>query len=145
MKEYNISFGDDYKQALANTESDVAEWVEKLRGMQENINALLNDTSKSDETKQKELEQMVQLVPETNNKEEHRQQFKSGLEETWITGESQEKYLQLWSEAYDEAQQIVDDGERKIAEIIRNNLDEDGNITEEGMKQIEEIRKDVQD
>ena len=46
------------------------------------------------ETKQKELEQMIQLVPESNNKEEHRQQFKSGLEETGITGESQEKYLQ---------------------------------------------------
>ena len=144
-KEYNIKFGDDYKQALANTESDVAEWVEKLRGMQNDINALLNDTEKSDETKQKELEQMIQLVPESNNKEEHKQQFKSGLEEAGITGESQEKYLNLWSEAYDEAQQIVDDGERKIAEIIRNNLDEDGNITEEGMKQIEEVRKDVQD
>ena len=144
-KEYNIKFGSDYKQALANTESDVAEWVEKLRGMQENINALLNDTSKSDETKQKELEQMVQLVPENNNKEEHKQQFKSGLEEAGITGESQEKYLNLWSEAYDEAQQVVDNGERKIAEIIRNNLGEDGNITEEGMKQIEEVRKDVQD
>ena len=144
-KEYNIKFGDDYKQALANTESDVEAWVEKLRGMQENINVLLNDTSKSDETKQKELEQMVQLVPENNNKEEHRQQFKSGLEEAGITGESQEKYLNLWSEAYDEAQQIVDNGERKIAEIIRNNLDEDGNITEEGMKQIKQVRKDVQD
>ena len=144
-KEYNIQFGSDYKQALANTESDVAEWVEKLRGMQENINALLNDTSKSDETKRKELEQMVQLVPESNNKEEHRQQFKSGLEEAGITGEAQEKYLNLWSEAYDKAQQIVDDGERKIAEIIRNNLDEDGNITEEGMKQIKQVRKDVQD
>ena len=130
---------------MANTEADVAEWVEKLRGMQENINALLNDTSKSDETKQKELEQMVQLVPENNNKEEHKQQFKSGLEEAGITGESQEKYLNLWSEAYDEAQQVVDNGERKIAEIIRNNLGEDGNITEEGMKQIEEVRKDVQD
>ncbi len=144
-KKYEIVFGSDYKQALANTESDVAEWVEKLRGMQENINALLNDTSKSDETKQKELEQMVQLVPESNNKEEHRQQFKSGLEEAGITGEAQEKYLNLWSEAYDEAQQIVDNGERKIAEIIRNNLDEDGNITEEGMKQIKQVRKDVQD
>mgnify|MGYP002765233050 FL=1 len=144
-KEYNIKFGDDYKQALANTESDVVEWVQKLRGMQENINALLNDTSKSDETKQKELEQMVQLVPESNNKEEHRQQFKSGLEEAGITGEAQEKYLNLWSEAYDKAQQIVDDGERKIAEIIRNNLDEEGNITEEGMKQIKQVREDVQD
>ena len=144
-KKYEIVFGTDYKQALANTESDVAEWVEKLRGMQNNINALLNDTSKSDETKQKELEQMVQLVPESNNKEEHRQQFKSGLEEAGITGEAQEKYLNLWSEAYDEAQQVVDDGERKIAEIIRNNLDEDGNITEAGMKQIEQVRKDVQD
>ena len=60
---------------MANTESDVAEWVEKLRGMQENINALLNDTSTSDETKQQELEHMVQLVPESNNKEAHRQQF----------------------------------------------------------------------
>ncbi len=144
-KEYNIKFGDDYKQALANTEADVEAWVENLRSMQDDINALLNDTEKSDETKQKELEQMVQIVPESNNKEEHKLQFKSGLEEAGITGESQEKYLQLWSEAYDNAQQVVDGGEKKIAEIIRNNLGEDGNITEEGMKQIEEVRKDVQD
>jgi len=144
-KKYEISFGDDYKQALANTESDVAEWVEHLRGMQENINALLNDTSKSDETKQKELEQMVQLTPENNNKQEHEANFRSQLSEKNITGSAQDKLVQQWSDAYDQAQQIIDNGEKKIAEIIKNNLDAEGNITEEGMEKIKQVREDVQD
>ena len=145
MKEYNIVFGTDYKQALANTESDVAEWVEKLRGMQENINALLNDTSKSDETKQKELEQMVQLTPENNNKQENEASFRSQLSEKNITGAAQDKLVQQWSEAYDEAQKVIDAGETKIAEIIKTHLDSEGNITEEGMELIKEVRTSVQD
>ena len=130
---------------MADTESDVAEWVEKLRGMQNNINALLNDTSKSDETKQKELEQMVQLTPENNNKQEHESNFRSQLSEKNITGAAQDKLVQQWSDAYDQAQQVIDNGERKIAEIIKTHLDSEGNITEEGMELIKEVRTNVQD
>lgn len=145
MKEYNIKFGDDYKQALANTESDVQAWVENLRSMQEDINALLNDTEKSDETKQKELEQMVQLVPESNNKEEHMETYKSQLIDNGIKGDELQTMLDQYSQAYDNAQSIVDEGERQIANIIKTHMDENGNITEEGMKLIADVRTSVQD
>ena len=113
--------------------------------MQEDINALLNDTEKSDETKQKELEQMVQLTPESNNKEEHMETYKSQLIDNGIKGDELQTMLDQYSEAYDNAQSIVDEGERQIANIIKTHIDEEGNITEEGMKLIADVRASVQD
>ena len=37
MKEYSWKFSDEYKTALDNSETDVAKWVETLKGYQKQI------------------------------------------------------------------------------------------------------------
>ena len=143
-KEYNIVFGNDYKTALANTEQDVATWVEELKKKQEEINTILNSTEKTPETKKEELKKLTNLMPDTNRGEQ-RSNFEKGLEEDKIGEKGKKTYLEGYDKAYDKAAKNVQEGEDKITEIIMNSTDDQGNITEEGMKQIEEVRGSIQD
>ena len=143
-KEYNIVFGDDYKTALANTERDVATWVEELKKKQEEINTILNNTEKSPETKKEELKKLTNLMPDVN-KEEKMKNFEKGLDEDNIGEKGKKKYLGSYSELFDDSIKNIDEAGDKVAEVIANNLDEEGNITEEGLEKIKEINKGVQD
>ena len=143
-KEYNIVFGDDYKTALANTEQDVATWVEELKKKQEEINTILNSTEKSPETKKEELKKLTNLMPEVN-KEEKMSNFEKGLDEDNIGEKGKKRYKESYSKLFDDSIKNIDEAGDKVAEVIANNLDEEGNITEEGLEKIKEINKSVQD
>lgn len=144
MKEYNIVFGDDYKKALANVEADVNTWVETLRTKQEEINAILNNTEKTPEQRDKELQELIETTPQAN-KDYSVELFKQGLSDKNITGSSADSLVENYSKAYDEAKRIVDNGEVKIAEIIKTHTDENGNITEEGFEKIKDVRTSIGD
>lgn len=143
-KEYNIKFGDDYKQALENTETDVVNWVEALKLKQEEINNILNNTEIDDNTKKEQLKTLANMSPETN-KEQQMSSFNTTLTNNNFGEEITKQYSEAYSKAYDEAINTINQGETEIANIISNSLDADGNITQDGLDKITKIREGCQD
>lgn len=143
-KEFNIKFGDDYKTALENTETDVANWVDELKQKQQEINNILNNTQIDDNTKKEQLKTLANMTPETN-KDQQMSSFSSTLTNNNFGEEITKQYSDAYSKAYDEAINTINQGETEIANIISTFIDADGNITQEGLDKITKIRESCQD
>lgn len=63
-KEYSIKFSDSYKQSLAQVESDVDAWVERLKLADENITEILNNTEIDEDTKQEQIKAILDPISE---------------------------------------------------------------------------------
>ena len=58
-KEYSWKFSEEYKTALDNAEGDVANWVETLKGYQDQIYEILNSTEIGQQTKDEQVATLI--------------------------------------------------------------------------------------
>ena len=79
MKEYSWKFSDEYKSALDNAETDVANWVETLKGYQQQIYDILNSTEISQQTKDEQVATIIKDTIGAGNIEDQVNSLREGM------------------------------------------------------------------
>lgn len=133
--EYTLKFSDQYKDALANSESEVASWVETLKGYQQNIYDILNNTEIDQGTKEEQVKELISSsLPKIDlegNANELRE-YLSGM--NWDESDIN-KYVESYKEQMQTGIEQIDGIEEKGLELLMKHttttVDEMGNtITE---------------
>lgn len=78
-KEYSWKFSDEYKSALDNAETDVANWVETLKGYQQQIYDILNNTEINQQTKDEQVATIIKDTIGAGNMEDQVNALKEGM------------------------------------------------------------------
>lgn len=143
-KTYEFTFSDNYKQALANSEADVQNWVERLKSYQTEIQNLLNDTQKTPEVKQEEMDQMLgtERIAEIATTSEVNP-YANYLKETY--GESSEfydVYLREYENYIAEMKGKINANNDEIKAIIQSDMAMYGEISADGMAKITALQED---
>ena len=148
-----LKFSDDYKERLDGIDNDVDGWINNtLKPMQDEINKILNDTGKNNETKRKEVKQLIDkaLNDSINEYNAAKKQFNEGIAESAYRdaletqGHSKE-YIQEYTDRYyswqedrlNAANEYYQELQAKTNEYYSN----DGKITEDEEKKIKNIKE----
>ena len=143
MKEYEFKFSDNYKQALANSKADVQNWVEELKSYQTEIQNILNDTSKTPEVKQAEMDEMlgtgrVAEVATTGEINPYADYLKS----TYGEGQIYDTYISAYEDYIVEMKGKINANNEEIKQIITNDMAKYGEISADGMNRITKLQED---
>ena len=79
MKEYSWKFSDEYKSALDNAETDVANWVQTLQGYQQQIYDILNSTEITQQTKDEQVATIIKDTIGAGNMEDQVNALREGM------------------------------------------------------------------
>ena len=142
-KEYEFKFSDNYKQALANSKADVQNWVEELKSYQTEIQNLLNDTSKTPEVKQAEMDEMlgtgrVAEIATTGEINPYADYLKS----TYGEGQIYDTYISAYEDYIVEMKGKINANNEEIKQIITNDMAKYGEISADGMERITKLQED---
>ena len=142
-KEYEFKFSDNYKQALANSKADVQNWVEELKSYQTEIQNLLNDTNKTPEVKQKEIDKMLgtERVAEIAKTSEVNP-YADYLLSTYGDGQIYDTYISAYEDYIVEMKGKINANNDEIKQIINNDMSKYGEITADGMNRITKLQED---
>lgn len=148
-----LKFSDDYKERLNSIGGDVDSWINNtLKPMQDEINKILNDTGKSNDTKKQEVKQLIDksLSDSINEYNTAKKQFNEGIAESAYrdaleTQGHSEEYIQEYTNRYydwqedrlNAANEYYQELQAKTNEYYSN----DGKITEDEEKKIKNIKE----
>lgn len=151
-KEYSIKFSDSYKQSLAQVESDVEEWVEKLKLTNKNINEILNDTEIDEGTKQEQIKAMLDPISEevttqTQNIQSNLEQNSSNLHDYLVntlgmSEESANQIVNTFGAGLQDSNLKLSNNLTEMQQIIQGI--EDGTITDvdSAMQRLQELTQE---
>lgn len=150
--EYTIKFSDKYKESMKNVKKDVEEWTEQIKGLQQEINDILNNTEIDSETKQKQVSQLVQntLNEATTAYNDAKIKFENDIATSTYTdylkeqGKSEayiKEYSQAYKEWYRERLNQADSYYQKYVDLVTKAYQDDGQISESELKEIQDIQK----
>lgn len=150
--ELTLKFSDDYKERLKEVKDEVSTWVEEIKGLQEDVQNILNNTEKTKETKNDEINQLIKgtLKEVTDEYNAAKSNYEKGIVKTTYEdalktqGHSKEyieKYGNLYGAWYQTKLNEANSYYQELQLITQEALTNDGVITESEEKKITEIRE----
>lgn len=134
-KEYSWKFSDAYKTALDNSETDVANWVETLKGYQQQIYDILNNTGINQQTKDEQVATIIKDTIGAGDIDTQSATLRKGLLEKGYNREDTNKILNDFREGMGDIYNEIDGLELKGLEMVKKYtkqvVDESGNIINE--------------
>ena len=134
-KEYSWKFSDAYKTALDNSETDVANWVETLKGYQQQIYDILNNTGIDQQTKDEQVATIIKDTIGAGDIDTQSATLRKGLVEKGYSREDTNKILNDFREGMGDIYNEIDGLELKGLEMVKKYtkqvVDESGNIINE--------------
>ena len=133
--EYTLEFSNQYKDALANSEQEVAGWVDTLKGYQQNIYDILNNTEIDQGTKEDEIKQLIKNSLPQVDIESNVNSMKEYLQSMNWDESDINKYVEAYKEQMSQGMEQINGIEEKGLEILKKytttTTDEMGNIIAE--------------
>ena len=140
--EYTIKFSDNYKQALSNSLADVENWVETIKGYQEQINKILNDTQKTEEVKDKELSQLTDTQHMSGMSTSQQFSLDSFMSGKGYSDADIKAYQSKLYKALDETADAYNKNADEINAIIKDEYAKYGELTESGLDKIKKLKEE---
>ena len=119
MKEYSWKFSDAYKTALNNSETDVAKWVETLKGYQKQIYDILNNTGINQQTKDEQVATIIKDTIGAGDIDTQSATLRKGLIEKGYSREDTNKILNDFKEGMGDIYNEIDGLELKGLEMVK--------------------------
>lgn len=130
-KEYSWKFSEEYKTALDNAEGDVANWVETLKGYQDQIYAILNSTEINQQTKDEQVATLIKDTIGAGNIDDQVNSLTSGMSERGFSPEQINKTVEDFKKAmsgtYSEIEGLELKGLEMVKQYTTTTIDEMGN------------------
>lgn len=130
-KEYSWKFSEEYKTALNNAEGDVANWVETLKGYQDQIYEILNSTEIGQQTKDEQVATLIKDTIGAGNIDSQIAALTAGMNEKGFSQEQINKTVEDFKNAmsgiYSEIEGLELKGLEMIKKYTTNTVDEMGN------------------
>lgn len=130
--EYTLKFSDQYKDALTNSEQEVAGWVDTLKGYQQNIYDILNNTEIDQGTKEDEIKQLIKTSLPNIDLEGNVNSMKEYLQGMNWDESDINKYIEAYKEQMGQGIDQINGIEEKGLELLKKytttTTDEMGNI-----------------
>ena len=130
-KEYSWKFSEEYKTALDNAEGDVANWVETLKGYQDQIYAILNSTEINQQTKDEQVATLIKDIIGAGNIDDQVNSLTSGMSERGFSPEqinsTVESFRKSMETTYAEIEGIELKGMDMLKKYTTTTVDELGN------------------
>ena len=151
--EYDIKFSDSYKTATAEVEKNVQEWADRLKELQQNINDILNNTEIDQDTKNQQVQEVVQpWIDEINqgtatinaNQEEMLKSIEQYAAETYGRGnKSYEDYMNRYNEFASNYRTVYDRDQQELLSIYGKLSTGELQLTEETQQRIMDLKEDM--
>lgn len=134
-KEYSWKFSDEYKAALDNAETDVANWVETLKGYQQQIYDILNSTEISQQTKDEQVATIIKDTIGAGDIDTQAANLRKGLIEKGYNREDTNKIVNDFRKGIEQQYTEIEGLELKGLEMVKKYtkqvVDESGNVLNE--------------
>lgn len=150
-KTYTIKFSDEYKQSLKQVETDVQAWVDRVREMDKNIEAILNDTSIDENTKKEQISKYLNpMIEEIQNKtkevNEGLSQNQKNLQEYLMdtlsmTYTDAQEYARLYKESHEAELMEFQNLQTEKTNILQNALNENRDLTDIELTELAHIEE----
>ena len=151
--EYDIKFSDSYKTATAEVEKNVQEWADRLKELQQQINDILNNTEIDQDTKNQQVQEVVQpWIDEINqgtatinaNQEEMLKSIEQYAAETYGRGtKSYEDYMNRYNEFASNYRTVYDRDQQELLSIYGKLSSGELQLTEETQQRIMDLKEDM--
>ena len=151
--EYDIKFSDSYKTATAEVEKNVQEWADRLKELQQQINDILNNTEIDQDTKNQQVQEVVQpWIDEINqgtatinaNQEEMLKSIEQYAAETYGRGtKSYEDYMNRYNEFASNYRTVYDRDQQELLSIYGKLSTGELQLTEETQQRIMDLKEDM--
>lgn len=151
--EYDIKFSDSYKTATAEVEQNIQEWADRLKELQQSINDILNNTEIDQDTKNQQVQEVVQpWIDEINqgtatinaNQEEMLKSIEQYAAETYGRGnKSYEDYMNRYNEFASNYRTVYDQDQQELLSIYGKLSTGELKLTEETQQRIMDLKEDM--
>lgn len=135
MKEYSWKFSQEYKTALDNAETDVANWVETLKGYQQQIYEILNSTEINQQTKDEQVATIIKDTIGAGDIDTQSATLRKGLIEKGYNREDTNKIVNDFRKGIEQQYSEIEGLELKGLEMVKKytkqTVDESGNVLNE--------------
>lgn len=139
---WNIS--DDYKQRLEESKAKVEDWVEYIKGLQEEIQGVLNDTEKTDYQKNAEVDELLGTGQKYTGvvNAESQAGYMTYLKDKGFSDDAVKSYVNSWKEAYAQDCENFNKNQDEIQAIYESDMQNYGKLTDEGLARITELQEE---
>ena len=151
--EYDIKFSDSYKEATRQVEENVKSWHDRLVELQKNINEVLNNTEIDEETKQQQVQSLVQpWIDEltqgnekiAQNTQEMSQNVAEYAKNTFGEGtKSYEEFMKGYDEFSGSYKTVYEADQQELQDIYTKLCNGEIELTDELRDHILDIREDM--
>lgn len=139
---WNIS--DDYKQRLEESKGKVEEWVQYIKGLQEEIQGILNSTEKTDYQKNSEVDDLLgtrqKYSPVVNA--ELKAGYMTYMEDKGFSKDAVKSYVDAWEEAYAQDVENFNKNQDMIQALYESDMQNYGKLTQETEDKITKLKEE---
>ena len=143
-KELTWNISDDYKNRLEESKGKVEEWVQYIKGLQEEIQGILNSTEKTDYQKNSEVDELLGTGQKYTGvvNAETKAGYMSYMEDKGFSKEAISSYVNAWEEAYAQDVENFNKNQDMIQALYESDMQNYGKLTKETEDKITELKEE---
>ena len=143
-KELTWNISDDYKQRLEESKGKVEEWVQYIKGLQEEIQGILNSTEKTDYQKNSEVDELLGTGQKYTGvvNAETKAGYMSYMEDKGFSKEAISSYVNAWEEAYAQDVENFNKNQDMIQSLYESDMQKYGKLTKETEDKITKLKEE---
>lgn len=143
-KELTWNISDDYKNRLEESKAKVEEWVQYIKGLQEEIQGILNSTEKTDYQKNAEVDELLgtgqKYSPVVNA--ELKAGYMTYMEDKGFSKDAVKSYVDAWEEAYAQDVENFNKNQDMIQALYESDMQNYGKLTQETEDKITKLKEE---
>ena len=143
-KELTWNISDDYKNRLEESKGKVEEWVQYIKGLQEEIQGILNSTEKTDYQKNAEVDELLgtgqKYSPVVNA--ELKAGYMTYMEDKGFSKDAITSYVDAWEEAYEQDVENFNKNQDMIQALYESDMQNYGKLTQETEDKITKLKEE---
>lgn len=143
-KELTWNISDDYKNRLEESKGKVEEWVQYIKGLQEEIQGILNSTEKTDYQKNSEVDELLGTGQKYTGvvNAETKAGYMSYMEDKGFSKEAISSYVNAWEEAYAQDVENFNKNQDMIQSLYESDMQKYGKLTKETEDKITKLKEE---
>lgn len=143
-KELTWNISDDYKNRLEESKGKVEEWVQYIKGLQEEIQGILNSTEKTDYQKNSEVDELLGTGQKYTGvvNAETKAGYMSYMEDKGFSKEAISSYVNAWEEAYAQDVENFNKNQDTIQSLYESDMQKYGKLTKETEDKITKLKEE---
>lgn len=143
-KELTWNISDDYKNRLEESKGKVEEWVQYIKGLQEEIQGILNSTEKTDYQKNSEVDELLGTGQKYTGvvNAELKAGYMTYMEDKGFSKDAVKSYVDAWEEAYAQDVENFNKNQDMIQALYESDMQNYGKLTQETEDKITKLKEE---